>query len=251
MAKSTSWETVKPWYNKIVGNQGHYYHQHVILPKTLQILNLNESSSVLDLACGQGILARHLPEKVPYTGVDIAPSLITAAKKETQRHKCTFLVSDATKPLAVPKTHFSHCVCLLALQNVEKPEKLIQNAAIHLQEKGTFFFVINHPCFRIPRQSSWGIDAQKKLQYRRVDRYLSPLEIPILAHPGDPKSSQTLSFHFPLSQLTQMLAAAGFAIVAIEEWCSNKTSTGKAAKMENLCRKEFPLFMAVKAIKCL
>jgi hypothetical protein len=34
--------------------------------------------------------------------------------------------------------------------------------------------LLTHPCFRVPRQSGWGWDEQRKLQYRRVDRYLTP-----------------------------------------------------------------------------
>jgi len=39
--------------------------------------------------------------------------------------------------------------------------------------------VLNHPCFRIPRQSGWGIDEKNKLQFRKVIKYMSPMEIPL------------------------------------------------------------------------
>jgi hypothetical protein len=35
----------------------------------------------------------------------------------------------------------------------------------------------------------------------------------------------------------------------MEEWTSDKVSVGKAAKGENRARAEFPLFMAIRAVK--
>ena len=94
----TSWESAGAWYDKIVGSKGHYYHQHVILPGALRLLDLKEKDSLLDLACGQGILARHLPPQVPYTGIDISPSLIRSAKQQTYRGKPEFHVGDVAAP---------------------------------------------------------------------------------------------------------------------------------------------------------
>ncbi|MFS8563077.1 MAG: hypothetical protein LVR00_01585 [Rhabdochlamydiaceae bacterium] len=126
----------------------------------------------------------------------------------------------------------------------------MKNAHLLLKPQGKLLIVLNHPCFRIPRQSSWGVDEPKKLQYRRIDRYLSPLKIPIQTHPGKQHDSQeTWSFHHPLSDYTRWLQEAGFTIEIIEEWISDKTSTGGHAKMENRSRAEFPLFLAILACK--
>lgn len=250
MKQETSWEKVKPWYDKTVGEEGHYYHKEIILPKLLELWNLERSPSpaVLDLACGQGVLARHIPKKIPYHGVDVAPSLIRRAIDYDKNPLHTYQVADITKPLKMEKKEFSHAAIILALQNLEHPEKAIQNAANLLKKNGLFSMVINHPYFRIPRQTSWGVDEGKKTQYRRIDRYLSPLKIPILAHPGRPSNpAETISYHWSLENLTQWLKNAGFLIEEIQEWCSNKVSTGSKAKMENRARDEFPLFMLVSA----
>lgn len=247
----TSWEKVKPWYDNAVGVDGHYYHKEVIFPKLLALWDLGKfkSPSVLDLACGQGVLARQLPEKIPYFGIDASPSLIKAAKLYDKNPHHEYLVNDITKPIKLEK-NFTHASIILALQNLEFPEKALKNASSLLKEDGVLSIVINHPYFRIPRQSSWGIDESKKTQYRRIDRYMSPLKIPIQAHPGKSKDSpQTLSYHWPLESISLWLKNQGFSIEIIEEWCSNKTSTGSKAKMENLARNEFPLFMLVQARK--
>jgi len=248
--QDTSWENSHQWYDSIVGEKGHYYHESIILPKSLQLLALSKSPSpsLLDLGCGQGILARHLPPKTAYLGVDASASLLATAKKYDKQKEHSYLHHDLTHPLQLKRT-FTHAACILALQNMSDPLAAIKNAHSHLENKGKLLLVLNHPCFRIPRQSSWQIDVPKKLQYRRIDRYASSLAIPIRTHPGMESSQETISYHLPLSAYSSFLKQAGFVIEEIEEWCSEKKSYGKQASMENRARAEFPLFLAIHAIK--
>jgi ubiquinone/menaquinone biosynthesis C-methylase UbiE len=246
----TSWENVSSWYDKIVGKEGHYYHRRVIFPNLFRLMALEEvkKPKLLDLACGQGILARCLPPNVKYVGVDISPTLIRSAKKENRSHQ--FIKGDVSEKLPLDQNDFTHAAVILALQNIENPLRTLKNACKHLKKGGRLFLVMNHPCFRIPRQSAWDIDRKKQIQSRRIDRYMSPLKIPIRANPAKgEKSATTYSFHHPLSDYFKWLSDAGFAVETMEEWCSDKKSTGKAAKMENRARKEFPLFIAIAAIK--
>jgi ubiquinone/menaquinone biosynthesis C-methylase UbiE len=252
---STSWQPVSKWYDKSVGSTGHFYHQNVVIPKVLNLLNLKPDSAVLDLACGQGILERHIPESCTYTGVDISDDLIKRAKAQTPKsaqNSHRFLVGDITKPLPLPSAAtFSHATIILALQNVSNAQAAIINLAKHLQPQGTAIIVLNHPAFRIPRHTSWGIEQSNKLQYRRVNRYLSTLKIPITAHPGQKNSAVTWSFHEPLQNYVTYLSKAGLAITNLEEWASPKQSVGKAAAMENRSREEIPLFLCLVAKKLL
>lgn len=249
--RSSSWQRVSPWYSKVTNRgQGHYYHEHVVIPGTLKLLGLKPvpTPKLLDLACGNGVLAKSLPRETEYTGVDLAPGLINEAKRTDRNRDHKYFISDITKPLILP-TDFTHAAIILALQNVENPGGAIKNAAKHLVKNGTLVMVINHPTFRIPRQSSWGIDEGRKIQYRRVDKYLSPMTIPINMNPSDRNSETTLSYHLPLSDYSKMLMDAGFAIELIEEWASDKESVGSVGRMENRSRQEIPLFMAIVATK--
>jgi SAM-dependent methyltransferase len=244
---NTSWEKVHDWYDEIVGAEGHYYHQQVIFPRLIPLITQSKKAiKVLDVGCGQGILARAFSKKIAYVGIDSAPSLIAKAKKLSQH---TFLVQDATEPFTLKEKDFTHAVLLLALQNMKDPIPVMENVSQHLTSDGQLFLVINHPCFRIPRQSGWSIDEKKQLQSRRIDRYMTPMEIPITAHPGQKESSNTISYHLPLSAYCDALDKAGFCIERIEEWCSDKRSVGKAARRENRARQEFPLFMCLIARK--
>jgi len=245
--KSTSWEKASAWYDQIVGHEGHHYHRLLfshLLPRILE----KKEGSLLDLACGQGVLARLLPASWHYVGLDISPSLIQAAKQKIKNSSCHFFVRDITKPLSLPKEEkFTTCTIILALQNLKHPLLALKQAATHLLPGGSLHLVINHPCFRIPKLSHWGLDGD--LQYRRMDAYMSSITIPIQLHPSQGIASPTtLSFHHSLSTWSAWLEEAGFVIQRIEEWVSDKVSTGACAKRENTSRAEFPLFLAIHAI---
>ena len=217
-----------------------------MLPGVVRLLGMKPGESLLDLGCGQGVLASRIPKDVKYVGVDAAASLIDFAKKQDKNPKHSYYLGDVTKPLPIAEK-FSHAAIVLALQNMEEPALAIKNAAEHLSEEGELVIVLNHPAFRIPRQSSWGIDEGSKIQYRRENIYMSALKIPITMHPGEKSGPTTWSFHRPLSTYTKILSDNGFVIEIIEEWTSDKESVGKAGKMENRSRAEFPLFLAIRA----
>ncbi len=241
MKKETSWETSGSWYDKIVGNKGSNYHTSIIFPRALRLLNLQPGASLLDLGCGNGAFARHLPKKVDYTGIDLSQSLL---KKARVYGKQTFLQKDVTTAFSLKKT-FDAITFLLSLQNMEDMNGALQTAAHHAKGQTRLLLVLNHPCFRIPRQSGWIIDPKKKIQSRRVDTYRIPLSIPIATHPSQKDSPITYSFHRSLEDYAKALRKVGFAIVDMEEWISDKTSTGRCASMENRARKNFPLFLAL------
>ncbi len=247
-SRTTSWEDSSKWYNKITGEKGHYYHEHLVIPGVLRLLDLKPGDKLLDLACGNGILGRSTPKGIEYLGVDLSESLISMAKKMDTNINHKYTSGDVTHPLNVG-SDFNKSAIILSLQNIKKPHLAIDNASKHLISGGTFVIVLNHPAFRIPRQSSWGIEEKRQIQYRRVDKYMSRMVIPINTNPSDRNSPVTWSYHFPVSEYSKMLKNCGFVITEIEEWTSDKESEGRAAKMENRGRNEIPLFLTLVAKK--
>lgn len=247
--KRGSWEGASKWYSKITGDKGHYYHDHLVLPGVLRLLDLKQGDRLLDLACGNGVLAKRLGLGIEYTGFDISRSLIEDAKKSINKSKFSFFVGDVTEEIQTLRGYYSHVAIVLAIQNIKSPHKVFTNANKALTKGGKLVIVMNHPMYRIPRQTMWETDTVNKIQYRRVNRYLSPIEIPINIHPGQSNSPITWDFHYPLSMYSKWLKESGFVIETIEEWVSDKESEGKMAKTENRARNEIPLFMAIKCIK--
>jgi ubiquinone/menaquinone biosynthesis C-methylase UbiE len=244
--KKTSWNPVNKWYDGIVGEKGHYYHQELIFPKLLPLLSLKPTDILLDIGCGQGVLSRQVPAEMEYVGMDIAPSLIKQAKQGSLSKKQSFIVQDAMEPWRLKKEgHFTHAVCMLAIQNMKTPEIVFKELSTRLLPGGLFAIILNHPCFRIPRQTRWGFDEPTKTQTRELFSYMSPQEIPITTHPGKAESEKTWSFHFPLSYYSQVAKKHGFVIDLLDEWVSPKQSTGSAKNQENKARREFPLFLCL------
>lgn len=242
----TAWKDgVAQWYKKSVGTEGNFYHREVVIPNSLRLLDIKAGDKILDLGCGQGVMGRQIKNK--YLGIDLSSELIEEAKRLDKRINHTYLVKDITKDLKIYGS-FDKGMIILALQNVKKPFGVIRNFSKLLKKGGELLIVINHPAFRIPKHSDWELKDGK--QFRIIDSYLSPLEIPIESSPFDKKNNQiSYSFHYPLSAYTEMLSDNGFLIRNMEEWISPKKSEGPMAIIEDRARGEFPLFLAIKAIK--
>lgn len=250
-AHPTSWDRVADWYADYLSQPG-TVQADIVFPGALQLLELKPNQRLLDIACGEGAFTRLAVKNkhLQTTGVDAAPNLIEKAKRQAQRTSA-YLTADATNFSHLLKGQaFDGASCILAIQNIDKPERVFEEANKLLKPGSPFVLVMNHPAFRQPRQSGWGWDEERKLQYRRVDRYLNSYEQPIIAHPGSAPQVKTFSFHRPLSFYINALNKAGFVVDQMQEWVSNKTSdSGPRAKAENIARAEIPLFLAIRARK--
>ncbi len=252
--KDRGWDAVAAWYDKLVGESGSDYHQNVILPAALRMLEPQPGEAIMDLCCGQGVLVRPLlaAQVGKITGVDASGRLIESARA---RHgadpRVSLLVADACLPGRWADESHDAATCLMAMHDVPDLVGLFSNLAKSLKPGGRAVMVCMHPCFRIPRKSHWGWDADQKIQYRRMDRYGSPLEIEITTHPGKGTGELTHFHHRPLADLLSAMGSGGLAVVACEELYSHRRSqaTGPFSKAEHLAAEEFPLFIAFKALR--
>lgn len=251
-AAKSSWNGVANWYSDHL-REGGEYQREIIFPAALALLHPKTNGTYLDIACGEGTFARQLAQKVKQgsvIGFDASPKLIEYAKQGAPLH-LRFFVADATHfAHQFPPSSIDGATCLMAIQNIELFDSTFHETARVLKPGGTFVIIMNHPAFRQPRQSGWGWDEERKLQYRRVDRYLGSYEMPIIAHPGSAPGIKTLSYHRPLSAYLNALSEAGFMLEQMEEYTSHKTSdSGPRAKAENIAREEIPLFLALRLTK--
>ena len=254
MAKkqTTSWGKVSEWYHELLSS-GDTYQEKVILPNLLRVADFKKGERVLDVACGEGYFTRALAKTGAHmTGADISPELISVAKKFSPQ--INFFTAHIERLFFAKDNSFDAAVCVLGLQNIEHMKEGIKEISRVLKPRGRFVVVLNHPCFRIPKRSSWDFDEQKGIQYRRIDGYLSESRETIDMQPGrtasGKKSSVTYSFHRPLQVYAKAFFAAGFSLTKFEEWNSHKKSErGPRAKAEDRARKEFPLFSCVVAEK--
>jgi ubiquinone/menaquinone biosynthesis C-methylase UbiE len=252
-AAATSWDPLATWYDGWVGEGGSEYHREVALPAVLHLLHPQPGEHILDVGAGQGVLAPAVARAgARYTAVDASPRLIQLAKKRHGKEG-DFIVGDARRLSQLPGirgTSFNAVVFLLSLQDMDPLDPVLAQAASVLREGGRLVLMLTHPAFRVPRQSGWGWDEARKLVFRRVDRYLTPLPVPMKPLPGNDSGRTTRSFHRPLEAYVNGLARYDLLTEHIEEIPAHKPAGGvPEVRAANLARREIPLFLGLRARK--
>ncbi len=300
-AQSTSWGQVADWYDGLLegdeggvlgsgkGNNGGVaggatsgsdtYQSAVILPNLTRLLEPKTGMTILDLACGQGYFSRAWAEAgAKVIASDISKELVDIAIKKGGKN-ISYHVSPAHKAEFCESGSVDAVTCVLAIQNIENLNETVAEASRVLKAggKGRAYFVLNHPAFRIPKRSEWGYDESTKVQYRRLDGYMSESRTSIDMHPGQtakklsalsagqisydkPRggseiakqvmAQSTVSFHRPLQVYMKAFFKAGLLVRRMEEWTSHRKSLpGPKAQVEDTSRKEFPLFMCIEVVK--
>ncbi len=260
------WNHVAAWYDKLVGEGHSDHHSAVIVPGALRLLDLQEGEQLLDVACGEGVLARAAAQLgVRVSGVDASAKLIESAQNRAGKNE-RYTAGDARQLEALGlDREFDAASCIMALMNIDTIEAVLRGVAGLLKPDGRFIAVVLHPAFRAPGQTGWEWDEtagergttgrtprREQRQYRRVDGYLTPYAHPIVMNPGAAargrKPITTVTHHRPVQAYAAALSRCGFVIEAIEEWPSQRTSEpGPRADEENRARREIPLFLAWRA----
>lgn len=243
---STSWENVAHWYNGWVGKRGSHYHRKVALPTVMELLELRPKEKVLDIGAGTGVLAPHVVRAGgDYVGLEVSSSLIKLARRYHGKENQVRLVHGDARHLQrhFEQESFDAAVFLLSIQDMTPLDAVLNGASWALKPGGRVVVFMIHPCFRVPRQSGWGYDQARKLRYRRIDRYLSSLSVPMKAHQKG--QGMTKSFHRPLEAYISALTGAGLRLETLRE-LPDQPITAKKGEMDNL---DIPLFLALQACK--
>ena len=255
--KSTSWDNVASWYQNLLKYGRGTYQHDVILPNILRLLAPKAGQKILDIGCGPGFFARAFAQAgADVAGVDISEELIAFAKQEVPQAK--FFVCSADNITPVTDGTNDAATIILSLQNIENITGVFAQCRRVLKSGGRLLIVLNHPAFRVPKQSSWEFDEKNNAQYRRLDSYLSEARAKIDMHPGlsavagakadDDHGIHTWSFHRPLQVYFKLLHKHGFAVMRLEEWIGNRAGPrGQRFAASERARKEFPLFLFLEA----
>jgi len=248
---SQGWDNVATWYAGWVGKHGSIHHRQTILPALIELLAPRAGENILDVGCGPGVPAPHVAAAgARYTGIDRSTRLIGIARRHHGR--CgRFVVADATRLGETPevgRAAFDAATFVMSIQDIAPLDAALRSTAASLRETARIVIVMTHPCFRVPRQSGWGRDGERGLQFRRIDRYLSPLAVPMRSRSLRHRS--TVSHHRPLEAYVNGLAAEGFAVDAIREIAVSEAIGGApATKSERAAFREIPLFLAMRAAR--
>ena len=258
------WDEVADWYGALLSEGKSDLHENVVWPGVTRLLALQEGERVIDVACGPGDLGRIVMDAgATYAGVDASAKLIETAG-ERLGGDATLAVADATTMFddgsldaeAFGAGSFDAAACVLALMNIGDLAGAARSLARAVKSDGRVVVVLLHPATRSPRLSSWAWDVsgERPRQYRRLDAYLGEQDLSIVMNPGAVSKGDepvtTSTHHRPISTYVNALSDAGLLVDRVEEWVSHrKSDSGPRAEEENRARDEFPMFLAIRAVK--
>jgi ubiquinone/menaquinone biosynthesis C-methylase UbiE len=250
---TTSWEHVADWYISWVGKDGGQHHRAVTIPAALALLDPRPGERILDVGAGPGVSAPAIiASGAEYVGVDVSESLLRFARRQ-HGPPARFVRADARKLSEAPDLKgltFDAALFLLSLQDMDPLAAVMRSVDQILTSRGRIVVVMTHPCFRVPRLSGWGWDESHQLKYRRIDRYLSPLAVPMETGGGPAARAITVRYHRPLEQYVASLAEVGLMIDRLFEIPGfQPRPTGPRARAESFALQEIPMFLGLRARK--
>lgn len=216
-----NFDGVAAWYDEQVRTGGLIHD--LVLPPLLALAGDVRGLRILDLATGQGVVARHLASAgARVVGVDIAGQLLAIAAREERAtpRGIEYLRMDGQRLGSFADAAFDGVTCNMALINIPDLAAACRSVARMLCAGGWFAFSITHPCFQTSA-SSWSDETPPR---RIVGRYfdeghwLSANRAGVRGRIGDE--------HRTLSTYINALAQAGLLIDAAEE----PRATGEIAR---------------------
>jgi 2-polyprenyl-3-methyl-5-hydroxy-6-metoxy-1,4-benzoquinol methylase len=112
--------------------------------------------TVLDLACGEGSLARWLAlHGANVTAVDSSVKAIEAARKHEIQdpHSVSFLIGDPEDLYMLDDSFYDEVLCNLSLTHIENLSAVVAEVARIIKLGGRFIFSVSHPCFDLRAHS--------------------------------------------------------------------------------------------------
>jgi ubiquinone/menaquinone biosynthesis C-methylase UbiE len=245
---------VATWYDGWVGDRGSTYHRQIAIPAALELLDPQPGDEVLDVGGGQGVLAPYVVEAgARVTVVDASRRLLAAARRRHAglRDRARFVEGDARRLQTVPGIEagaYDAAVFMLSIQDMDPLEEVVASVDWALRPAADVVLLMTHPAFRQPRHSGWGVDEGRKLTYRRIDSYLTPMAVPMKSLGGGPP---TRSFHRPISSYVNAFSQAGFVTDAMLELpdLPPDARPGRVARGDDRAQREIPIFLALRATR--
>ena len=151
---SARYDATAGFYDGVVGDRIDDNAGTVAL---LELVGDVRGMRLLDLACGQGRIARELARRgASVLGVDISTALLDRARGAEHREslRIEYALVDATSPSALAGEHFDGVVCNFGLTDIDDLDAAVATVQRVLNPGGTFVFSILHPCF-----AGWGENA--------------------------------------------------------------------------------------------
>jgi 2-polyprenyl-3-methyl-5-hydroxy-6-metoxy-1,4-benzoquinol methylase len=219
-----AWEANAATWDARMGDQGNDFVNLLCWPAIERLLEVKPGQTVLDIACGNGLLSRRLAALgAQVTAFDFSPKLIKAAKQRSRQGSLiTYHVLDATDEqalLAFGTGHFDSAMSNMALFDMAEIEPLFHATSKLLKPGGTFVFTLMHPAFNNPSSTlmaeEWDNGELHTRFAVKTHRYQTAFQARGLALRNQPKPQWY--FHRPLQEYLNLGFRYGFVLDGFEE----------------------------------
>ncbi len=223
-----AWEANAYVWDAKMGDTGNDFFTVLEWPAILRLLSPGPRQSILDVACGNGLTARHLAALgATVTAFDFSPSLVELARKRSAHAAppIAYCVLDATDEGALratlgPAGPFDAAVCNMALFDIADIEPLLRVLPDVLRPDGMFVFTLTHPAFNNVSCSHVAEERDQDGQIRttysvKVSRYMTPQQARGLALRNQPMPQ--VYFDRPLEYYLNLAFRSGFVLDGFEE----------------------------------
>jgi SAM-dependent methyltransferase len=222
------WDEMAAWRDERSGDTGDLWHRALIDPTLLAVIGEVRDLRILELACGNGYLARRLAGSGARSvvGIDLSrPTIARAlARERSDPRGVRFEVGDASHLAAFAAGAFDLVVANMALMDIEDLRGTVREVARVLVPDGRFVFSISHPCFDTDDRSMWVVErgiapdgTYSDTVWRKVRGYRDEGKRPIPWAVPEGRTVWTDAFHRTLSTYSGDLRDSGFVISRLEE----------------------------------
>jgi len=249
--------TPKSTWDKMASNwispeaEEEYHHTNLILPVVYRMLDVQKNENILDVACGEGTVARYLAKLgAKVTGIDISKMIDIAMDRENEDKLGISYLKMAAEDLsdAFGTGVFDKIICNMALMDIADYKLTIKNISTILKEGGFFVFSITHPAFAWPTTTSIRIptDSQRNEDKRKIAlNYYD--ERPTLIRFG--WDTPSLAFSRPISKYVNELVKNNLEIVEMSEPQASEEIVEKYPREAYMDNDTLPDFLIVKTKK--
>lgn len=247
-----AWEALAAWYDAKQGDDGDLWHRTLIDPAFLRVVGDVRGRRLLDLACGNGYLARRFARLgAEVAGVDASAPIIehARAREHAQPLGVTYHLGDTARLTMFDDAGMDIVACNMALMDIEDAAGTIREIGRVLRPGGRFVASLSHPCFDIAGASAWLIERMDFTTtiWRKISRYRECHAARVPWQAGEERVGETPAYHRPLSWYVRTLRAERLAVTAFEE--PEPTPEFLAGSPSGPWIAEIPLHCVIEATK--
>ncbi|MCD4783284.1 MAG: methyltransferase domain-containing protein [Candidatus Eremiobacteraeota bacterium] len=215
-------------------------YNFVLVPCILDLSSESEFTSVVDVGCGSGFLAKHIANKsMEFVGVDMSDESVKIANEMFGDIKNVKFIVSSIENYAkeIKEAHFTLAIANMTLMTTISLKKFVRSIWKILMPKSHFIITITHPCFW---PIYWEYADKEWFDYKKEIPIEGIFKISLETSHG----FVTTHIHRPIEKYISCLIEEGFIINRIVEPMPDKNVESKYPTVW-----KFPRFLGIHCIK--